>query len=352
MEGLSTLSNRNTENPNSDEATANAVLREYDIPLPDIASAITLIQGGTIKTVWKVKTAAGPLCLKRLKQTYDKALFSVNAQKYIYDSGGNVPEIIPNRSNQLITSYKDELFVLYEWVAGTDLNFSNPADLRRAMHGLARFHIHSKGYSPDKNSRTSTKLGKWPEQYDSMLNKLAAWKKTAAANTAQPFFPAYLKYTDSMADTGKMAVEALKISGYGILTAEGSNSIVLCHQDYGKGNALLTEKGVTVLDLDGVTFDLPARDLRKIIGKNAENKNQWQAEAIEEIIGWYEEVNPLSRDEKEALFADLLFPHWYYGLVKNPFQNGKPVRPAEIERIAKLEESKIQILKALMKRSE
>jgi spore coat protein I len=38
---------------------------------------------------------------------------------------------------------------------------------------------------------------------------------------------------------------------------------VLCHQDYGKGNALLTDEGVMVIDLDNVSFDLPARDLRK-----------------------------------------------------------------------------------------
>ena len=65
-----------------------------------------------------------------------------------------------------------------------------------------------------------------------------------------------------------------------------------------------------------MTYDLPARDLRKIIGKNAEKSNRWSAEAVSEILGWYTEVNPLGAGEMEVLYADLLFPHWFYGLVR------------------------------------
>ena len=89
------------------------------------------------------------------------------------------------------------------------------------------------------------------------------------------------------------AINELAMSKYAELNREDSPSIVLCHQDFGKGNALDAPDGIYVLDLDGVTFDLPARDLRKIIGKNAENRGQWQTGAIRDIIDCYCEVNPL-----------------------------------------------------------
>jgi spore coat protein I len=85
------------------------VLKNY----PVMPQQISIIQSGTIKTVWKIYTASGPLCLKRLKQTYDKALFSVNAQLFIKNKGGNVPGIIVDRNNQSIVQHKDQLFVLY-----------------------------------------------------------------------------------------------------------------------------------------------------------------------------------------------------------------------------------------------
>ena len=138
-------------------------------------------------------------------------------------------------------------------------------------------------------------------------------------------------------------------SEYAGLTREGSPSIVLCHQDFGRGNVIAAADGIYVLDLDGVTFDLPARDLRKIIGKIAEKRGQWQAAAIKDIVDCYCEVNPLGNDEVQVLYIDMLFPHWFYGLVKNLFKNGKPLKAAEIERTAKLEESKAPLIRTLLR---
>ncbi|MCX7708244.1 MAG: CotS family spore coat protein, partial [Clostridia bacterium] len=48
------------------------VLEYYEIT----PETTTVIQGGSIKTVWKVLTPKGTVCLKRLKQPCEKALFS------------------------------------------------------------------------------------------------------------------------------------------------------------------------------------------------------------------------------------------------------------------------------------
>jgi spore coat protein I len=247
----------------SNDQTALSVLSEYGIK----PESLTVIQSGGIKTVWKLRSSGRLLCLKRLRQTIDKARFSVNAQIYVKNNGGLVPGVIPSLKGQPITEYEGQLFVLYEWIDGNDINFGNPADLKKAIQGLARFHIATKGYRPPVDSRVSTKLGKWPEQYASMKNKLTVWKDTAASRPVQPTYTSYLKHTDAMTAIADMALARLSASSYDALSAEGSDSVVLCHQDYGKGNALCAADGIYIIDLDGVTFDLPARDLRKIIGK-------------------------------------------------------------------------------------
>ena len=61
------------------EDIARAVLARYDVD----PVKIQIIQQGGVKTVWKVFTGKGTVCLKRLKQTQEKALFSVEAQRYI-----------------------------------------------------------------------------------------------------------------------------------------------------------------------------------------------------------------------------------------------------------------------------
>lgn len=346
MRGGIKLNDMNSKQGNELNKLAYEVLGKYPVqPL-----SVSIIQGGTIKTVWKVKTANKLLCLKRLKQTYDKALFSVNAQIYIRNKGGNVPGIIIDNNGECIVEYKNQLFVLYEWLEGKDLNFGNPGDLKLALEGLARFHTYSKGYKSVENSRTSTKLGKWPDQYASMKNKFISWKEISSNNSSQPHYNSYLKVVDSIIYIADMALNYIQKSSYDNLTSPSSNSIVLCHQDFGKGNALLVENEVVVLDLDGVTFDLPARDLRKLIGKDAEIKGRWQLDYIENVYKIYTSVNSLTPDEKGILFIDLLYPHWFYGLVKNLFQNNKPIKASEIERMANLENSKLSILKNLIEK--
>ena len=337
------------ENSNSDlNQLAVEVLKPYGIT----PESVSVIQGGTIKTVWRVKTHEGFVCLKRLKQTYDKALFSVNAQIYIKKSGGNVPKVILDRESRPIVQYNDQLFVLYEWLDGRSLDFNNNQDLVPSIQGLAQLHTASKGYIPVENARTSTKLGKWFEQYNSMKNRMAEWKEISRKSSSLAHHSAYVKHVDSIIDISDLALSLLEGSAYKKLAAPSSKSVVLCHQDFGKGNVILTDNGVYVLDLDGVTFDLPARDLRKIIGKRAENKGMWESGNIRSILQIYSYINPLTAEEKDVLYIDMVFPHWFFGLVKNMFQSGKSLKPSEIERIAKLEHSKLSVLNVLLKRGE
>ena len=136
---------------------ARSVLAQYDVD----PVKIQVIQQGGIKTVWKVFAGKGSVCLKRLKQTEEKALFSVEAQRYIKSKGGNVPGVILNKAHEAITDMNHELFVLYEWIEGKPLNFDNKEDFMAALEGLAHFHQFSKGYQPPENARVSTKIAKW-----------------------------------------------------------------------------------------------------------------------------------------------------------------------------------------------
>ena len=324
---------------------ARSVLAQYDIE----PVKIQVVQQGGIKTVWKVITGNDTFCLKRLKHTKEKALFSDEAQRYIRSKGGLVPDIILNRAHEAITDRNDELFVLYEWIEGKQLNFGNKEDFMAAMEGLAHFHKSSKGYRPPEGARVSTKIAKWPDQYRSMLNRLTEWKSVSARKAGTPVHDAYLKWVDPIIALGEKAIRYLEGSSYGDLSAPNSQAIVLCHQDYGKGNGLLTPDGVWILDMYGVTFELAARDLRKIILKTMEDKGKWHEESMLEIISWYERANTLSMEEKRMVYIDTLFPHGFFGTVKNQFQKNKPVKAWSIEQIGRIEMSKENSLESLIK---
>jgi spore coat protein I len=344
MKGLKYMSEVINESKKDLDSLAISVLQEYDITPQNIL----IIQSGSIKTVWKVKTSGKMLCLKRLKQTYDKVLFSVNAQIYIKNSGGNVPGIELNKVGQPIVQYNDQLFVVYEWLEGKDLNFSNDADLEVALRGLATFHKASKGYQYPEDARESLKFGRWTEQYTSMRNRFETWKDTALKNNSNGSHASYLKNVDSMIEVANLALDYIDKSQYQNLSIPNSDLKVLCHQDFGRGNAISTTNGVVVLDLDSVTFDFSARDLRKIIGKLAIDKNTFDMNRMNDILGWYSKENPITEDEKKILYIDLLFPHWFHGLIKDQYIKNKLAKPSEIERVVRFEKAKVPLLSKLL----
>ena len=153
------------------------------------------------------------------------------------------------------------------------------------------------------------------------------------------------KDTDAIAD---LAIDSLKQSSYNELTNTELDESCLCHQDYGEGNVILSGKDLYVIDLDGVTYNLPIRDLRKIIGKRMEKRGEWNKEYLEKILKCYEKNNRLTGEERELLKIDLLFPHWFFATVKNMYKKNKSVGSAKISRIAKLEKSKRKVLKEMI----
>jgi spore coat protein I len=344
MKGTKCMSEVTNESKKDLDDLAAFVLQEYSIT----PQSISIIQSGTIKTVWKVKTSEKTLCLKRLKQTYDKVLFSVNAQIYIKNSGGNVPGIILNKMGQPIVQCNDQLFVVYEWLEGKDLNFNNNIDLEAALRGLATFHKASRGYQYPENARESSKFGRWPEQYTSMRNRFETWKDIASKNNSNESHASYSKNVDSMIEVANLALDYINKSQYQNLSTPNSDLKVLCHQDFGKGNALSTTNGVIVLDLDSVTFDYSARDLRKIIGKLAIDKNTFDMNRMDDILSWYSKENPITEDEKKILYIDLLFPHWFHGLIKDQYIKNKLANPSEIDKVVRFEKAKVLLLRKLL----
>ncbi|MDD2574391.1 MAG: CotS family spore coat protein [Bacillota bacterium] len=322
---------------------AESVLMEYGIT----PNQSQIIQNKGLKTLWKFSHNGETMCLKRLRHSPEKADFSVNAQVHIYGNGGKVPRIIRNNKGDAVTLYEGQVFVLYGWIDGRDLNFDSPGDLALAVEGLARVHGASIGYRPPEGARVSSKLGKWPGQYQSMRTNLAEWKEASLQSGGRPERVCFLKRVDSMLELADRAIEAISNSPYERLTSMEQQRYPLCHQDYGKGNALLLGTDVYVLDLDGATYDLAARDLRKIIGKQMEDGGGWSRDRIIRIVEWYEKGRKVSAEEKEVLVIDLMFPHWFFGEVKDIYKKNKIKPASKIEKAAAFEKSKLPVLQGL-----
>jgi len=318
----------------------NKVLLNYTIKPQNLK----MLQSKGLKTLWKVIYKDTPLCLKRLNQSYEQALFSVNAQIYIFNNGGNVPKIYLDAKNNPITEYNGQLFVLYSWIDGRDMNLEDPNDLSLAIMSLSKFHVDSIGYGSPAIALISSKLGNWPKQYESMKNRMLKIKEICSQDTNNASFFTYINNIDPIIEICNKTINLINSSPYNDLCNINQNKSCLCHQDFGTGNVMLSKGKGIVIDLDSVTYDLPARDLRKIIGKRMLKLNNYNINDIVTILKYYETNNILSPDHKEVLKIDLMFPHWFFGLIKTLHKNTKPINNNKISLIAEFEQNKFSAL--------
>lgn len=309
---------------------------------------LTIIQSGGIKTIWKMETPQGPMCLKRIRKSIPSVQFTTAAQQYLYNKGALVAKIIPTHDGSLFFVHEGYALALYQWIDGSDLEMDEDAEhLAYGLKGLARFHLDSVGYVPPADCEVSSRMGVWPDHYQKLIEELSKWKKVAQGEQT-PFHEAYLKTVDDMLAMANKALQLLQSSFYAEWVSQIGNHGYLCHQDYGSGNALLSGEDVYILDLDNLTYDIPLRDLRKLIVKRMDELQQWDYDELKRILSCYESVFPLTDAQRRILYIDALFPHEFHGSSKNPFKKGKKAEAKKILEAYEFEMKKAALIDRLL----
>ncbi|WLR42992.1 CotS family spore coat protein [Bacillus carboniphilus] len=320
---------------------------------PFTVTSIEVIQGGQLALVWKIHTNQGPFCLKRIHRPKKKALFSIHAQDYLAKKEFRVPAIIPTKDQQLYTKNGSFLFVLYEWIEGRPFDLTNKEDLQFVMKGLADFHEASVGYTPPNGVPIFKKLGRWTHHYVKRFQQMSTWKLIAQTYENDPFSTIYLSEIDSILDEARNTLERLNASIYLSWVEQIEQTPNLCHQDYGTGNTLLDEKGdIWIIDLDTVSFDLPIRDLRKLIVPLLDDDlNSWNEEMFHFMLTSYQSVSPFSTDQLDVMYIDMLFPYELYDIIRERYVRKSPLLVEELTEAIEFERVKSKALNALIKKA-
>lgn len=317
------------------------IMKQWDLEVTDIE----VIQGAQMALVWKITTPDGLVCLKRINRPEKKALFSIYAQNALAEKGARVPSILITKDRQLYAKHGPFLFVVYDWIEGRPFDLNVPEDVAWMMKGLAEYHLNSIGFRPPEGVPETSKLGQWPKHYTKRCMQMESWKLIAKQHPDDPFSKKYLETIDEFIVSGWNTLNDLENSYYEEWVEESKREPLLCHQDYGTGNTILVDDEVWVIDLDTTAYDLPIRDLRKIIIPQMSDRLNWQEEMFELMLSSYEKVNPLTNPQKRVMYIDILFPYELYDVARDKFSLQSEVSPLaleEAEAFERLKKEKIE----------
>jgi CotS family spore coat protein len=297
------------------EALAKKVLEFYDLPV----SRMQLITSKPDKggAIWKLETEKGPYSLKVLHRLPQRSLFSIGAQDYLVRQGARVPALIPTKDNQLYVEAGGKLWIVTDWIE--PLQPVSKVDLEGAealCYGLGEFHRLSKGYVPPFGASISSRTGGWFKYYDKLITKIGWFEHIASAYPETVSSKQLLSVNGEFERQARDALARLQQSSYSRMAAKGNPHWGLVHQDYGWSNGQMGPGGIWVIDLDGVSYDLPIRDLRKLITSTMDDMGTWDIAWIRGMIAAYHKANPIDRQTFEVLLIDMAFPNEFYKHVK------------------------------------
>jgi spore coat protein SA len=296
--------------PEVDEL-ADQVIACYDMKV----HAKTLITAKPDKggAIWKIETDQGPRSLKVLHRTPIRSLFSVGAQDYLVRQGGRVPELKKTKEALHTVEKGGKLWIVTDWIETLTPASKDLQGAQALCYGLGEFHRHSRGYIPPSGSQRTSRLDHWPAYYQRITRKIDWFRNIAKAYNNIPSSQTLLSTLDIYE---RQALEALSFldeqSAYAQMVLMGEEHWGLVHQDFGWSNGQLGPGGLWVIDLDGVAYDLPIRDLRKLISGTMDDLGKWDITWVRGMIAAYHQANPLDLQTYEILINDLSFPNEFY----------------------------------------
>ncbi|MDR3539826.1 MAG: CotS family spore coat protein [Desulfosporosinus sp.] len=302
--------NLNMYVPPEIEELAQQVIPYYDMKIHDM----TLITSKPDKggAIWKIETDKGPRSMKVLHRKPSRSLFSVGAQDYIVKQGGRVPELKKTKQGALYVEEGGKLWIVTDWIETLTPASKDLKGAQALCYGLGEFHRYSRGYVPPAGSQRASRLYRWPAYYQKIIKKIDWFRNIAKAYDDLPNSPLLHAAIKIFERQALDALFHLEQSAYAQMVSLGEEHWGLVHQDYGWSNGQLGIGGLWVIDLDGVAYDLPIRDLRKLVSSTMDNLEKWDVTWIRSMIEAYHQANPLDVETYAILLNDLAFPNEFY----------------------------------------
>ncbi|MBA2876095.1 CotS family spore coat protein [Thermaerobacillus caldiproteolyticus] len=294
---------------------AEEVLQSYDLSVKSIQIITTKPDKGG--AIWKLETNLGPKSLKLLHRRPTRSLFSLGAQEYLVDvQEARVPPIVKTKDGKNYVEAGGKLWFVAEWIEPLAPVTKDLEGAKQLCYALGEFHRLSKGYIPPEQAEIASRLYKWPKKYEKVIIKMDWFRNIAKAYEEMPASSYLLAVIDEFEEQARRGLERLNQSSYFELIKLGNAYWGLVHQDYGWSNGQMGDDGMWIIDLDGVAFDLPIRDLRKLITGTMADLYRWDVTWVREMIKAYHEANPITAQLYEILMIDLSMPNEFYKNIK------------------------------------
>lgn len=288
------------------------VLNKYDFEVIDIFKA---------RSAYKVTTPKGNICLKRMKHGDHKVLNGYILVENLMTNGFNyLAKYFKTKDGNLLVKHKKFIFYVTEWIDGAECELNDVTEAANCAKFLAEFHNSSQKIDTRK-LKINNNLKNWPKIFLKSLNDMENYKKIIAKKKIRSLFDiTYEKHLENFYARGMTALNLLNNSEYYKLSKLAEENKTICHDSFYYQNIIKKDSKYYLIDLDSIIIDLHINDLGKLIRRLMfKSDYKWDFNKAKIIIDAYNSINPLDKENLEAMIALIIFPHKFWKLGKKRY---------------------------------
>ncbi|MBO8170772.1 MAG: phosphotransferase [Bacillaceae bacterium] len=257
--------------------------------------------------VARIKTSDGQkFALKTLYLTEKRQKFIVYTEKLLQQKGVELAKPVPTQDGRLYFFHDGSPYVLYNWTSGNSHPLKKEKHLLNMIKTVARFHKKSKGLKYPDDVTLYSHLD-WKQEYRQRIHNMQNWRHYYE-QTTDPKKQYILQHLSYFIKVAEKAYQYLLKSDYDDIVSQPFNEQTLVHGDYHQNNVMRHNKKNVLFDFEDVRYDLPSRDIQRILSMYTRT-NPFSQKLFNNVIRTYEKKHPLTLNMKHIIYIDLYFPH-------------------------------------------
>lgn len=292
-----------------------------------------------------LETNQGLKLFKNFDGSKNRVEFEDKIKEHLYRLDyKNIDRYVRNKENEIITKdTQGSRFVIKNWFNGEECNLRNSKNIILAASNLAKLHKVLIDVDLSEDEIKTNTAHYLPEVFNKHSRELKRVRSYIREKKQKNEFEiCYLNGYERLYEKSLRAIEMMNSSNYVGLFEAAIKSKSICHGNYTYHNITLYNQGVAISNFDKSCIGLQIMDLYQFMRKVME-KNNWDIAYGKDIIGEYNKIKNIEKDESEILYVLLLYPEKFWKIT-NFYFNGKKswIPQRNIQKLINIQEQSIE----------
>lgn len=221
--------------------------------------------------------------------------------------------------------------MLKRWFSGRECDVKREQEVLESVRNLARLHRMMKLPGEESGEFPGNNLQEEFRRHNRELRKVRTFIRNRTAKGT--FEQVVLEHFEEMYLWAEQAEKKLLSSAYERLTQTSREEGTIIHGDYNYHNVWMTSKGIATTNFEHFVNDIQASDLYYFMRKVLE-KHEWNTELGRAMLRVYQEIMPLSEEERDYLAIRFSYPEKFWKLINSYYHSNKAWIPEkDVEKL-------------------